>query len=429
MPLTIDDIESQTSQPRSKAISPSPGGRGRQEGDNELPGLYVHVPFCRSKCAYCDFYSIPSPDLIPAYLEAVVREAAHYAERFDAFDTLYFGGGTPSLLSVDQLRKLLDRLREHAAFSDEFEKTLEANPDDLTPDYLIALRELGFNRLSLGIQSFDDGNLNFLRRRHDAGPAMEAIRQARQAGFDNLSLDLMYGLPGQTIEAWTRNLETALEFHPEHLSCYQLTIEPHTPLGTMLTRGEIEPVSEETGRCFFLENSKFLERNGYLHYEISNFARTESLKSRHNSKYWRHVPYLGLGPSAHSFLNGVRWWNFSNVETYRGSIMERNHMPVEESETLTPEQVRLEKLYLGFRTAEGVALDFLFEGADEGLVAQPVKDVSSAEKPMDGIKNSRAREILDGLVKSGHLRIDNGRARPTREGMLIADRLPLLFDE
>ncbi len=392
------------------------------------PGLYVHIPFCLRKCAYCDFFSITDLSLVSTWLAALKKEAAVYQNRFGFFDTLCLGGGTPSLLEAEQLSCLFDILRRHFAFSPDSEVTLEANPDDLTPDKLGLYRDLGINRLSLGVQSFNDQELAFLGRRHTARQTVEALDAARAAGFANLSLDLIYGLPGQSLEDWRKTLEQALAFHPEHLSCYQLTYEPGTPLGRKKARGEVAAATEEEEREFFLFTSRFLERRGYLHYEISNFAqlgkagntpnhqainnyesfnrkpKTENRKpsySRHNRKYWRHVPYLGLGPGAHSFRDGVRWWNVASVPQYCQSLA-RGEAPVADREILSPGQIRLEALYLGLRTREGAPLELL-------------RQTPGWEK------------TLTNLQKSGLVEVRRDRAIPTLEGFLLADSLPLCF--
>ncbi len=373
-----------------------------------LPGLYVHVPFCRSKCHYCDFYSLTDCTLIPNWLAALEKEAGVYNDRFGPFDTLYIGGGTPNLLDAPQITALLDCLRRHFSFSPDTEVTLEANPDDLTPEKITLYKDLGVNRLSLGVQSFADGELAFLGRRHHARQTVQALEATRAAGFANLSLDLIYGLPGQSLENWTKTLEQALSFQPEHLSCYQLTYAEGTPLGRRKARGEVAAATEEEERNFFLCTSRFLEERGYLHYEISNFARKSGpgrapCYSRHNRKYWRHVPYLGLGPGAHSFQDGVRWWNVSSVEQYCQSLAQ-GKAPVEEREVLSAEQLRLEALYLGLRTREGVPLDLL--------------------RQTPGWEN-----ILGELKKAGLIKVSPDRVVPTLEGFLLSDRLPLWFSD
>jgi putative oxygen-independent coproporphyrinogen III oxidase len=365
----------------------------------KTPGLYVHVPFCRGKCAYCDFYSITALSMTPAYLEALEAEATLYQDQFATFDSIYLGGGTPSLLPGEQLTALMACLRRHFHFAPDTEVTLEANPDDLTPEKLALFRDLGVNRLSLGVQSFDDAELRFLGRRHTARQAEQALKLARAAGFKNLGLDLIYALPGQEEGAWLNNLKEALKFQPEHLSCYQLTLSPETPLGRRQAQGKLDLLGEEAERRLFLLTSRFLEEQGYLHYEVSNFAREESLTCRHNLKYWQHAPYLGLGPAAHSYHNGRRWWNHASLREYCRAL-KSGAAPVAGQECLTPEQLELEALSLGLRTREGLILTALHH-----LGLHP--------------------PALARLKAAGLLRVHQGRLRPTREGLVLADRLPL----
>jgi putative oxygen-independent coproporphyrinogen III oxidase len=364
-------------------------------------GLYVHIPFCKTKCPYCDFFSATTTDQIPVFLSALNAEARLYRHQFPAFDSLFLGGGTPSLLDAAQLGALVASLRRYFSFAPDSEITIEANPDDITREKLRLFRDLGLNRLSLGVQSFDEAELRFLGRRHTARQTAAAIDLIRAAGFTNLGLDLMYGLPGQTLDAWTGTLERALSFAPEHLSCYQLTLAPETPMGRLAAAGQLNPPDEETQRQFFLLTANFLTAQGYLHYEVANFAREEKYVCRHNLKYWTRTPYLGLGPAAHSFQAGRRWWNFSSVEKYCGAL-NAGAAPVAEAETLTPAQIRLETLYLGLRTREGVSLATIRE--------QPGADA-----------------ILATLTQAGLLRVDRDRVIATASGLVVADRLPLVF--
>ena len=370
-------------------------------------GLYVHIPFCQTKCPYCDFYSVTDGTLISAYLTALDAEARLYRGRFPGFDSLFLGGGTPSWLGEAHIAELMKNLRRHFTFAPDTEFTLEANPDDITAGKLAIWRELGINRLSLGVQSFDEAELRFLRRRHTAAQTITGIELIRAAGFTNLGLDLIYGLPGQRLDTWLQTLETALSFNPEHLSCYQLTIDAggtpalRTPLARRVARGEISLPDEETQRQFFLLTADFLTSRGYLHYEVSNFAREEKYICRHNLKYWTRTPYLGLGPGAHSFLAGRRWWNFSSVEKY-GAALTAGESSMAEAETLTPAQIRLESLALGFRTREGVSLATLRE--------QPGADA-----------------MVAALTRAGLVRVACGRVIATNQGLVVADQLPLSF--
>jgi len=344
---------------------------------------------------------VPSPSLVPDWLKAVKEEALLYKARFSGFDSLYLGGGTPSLLTDNELSELADILFTHFSFSPHIEFTIEANPDDLTPEKLVLFRDLGANRLSLGVQSFDDEDLLFLKRRHSALQAERAFEWIRGAGFQNISLDLMYGLPGQTLSRWFHTLERAVAFRPEHLSCYQLTIEKETPFGRMLARGEIDPLPKEKEGSFFIRTSSFLEEAGYVHYEISNFAAGVHRACCHNLKYWQGAPYLGLGPSAHSFQDGLRWWNLRDVEGYCRALAQ-GEPPVAGTERLTEEQSYLEALMLGFRIREGVDLEL-------------IRNRPNVEK------------ILGDLKRAGLVRLAAGRVSPTAKGFLVADSLPLLF--
>ncbi len=366
-----------------------------------LPGLYVHVPFCQSKCPYCDFYSVTSPDLISAYLKALEQEARLYRGQFPAFDTLYLGGGTPSLLTGAQIAGLAKRVRRHFSFAAGTEFTLEANPDDISREKLGLWRDLGANRLSLGAQSFNEAELAFLKRRHTAAQTRAALPLIRAAGFENLGLDLIYGLPGQTPDAWLRTLEQALACAPEHLSCYQLTIAPGTPLSRRVARGRVALPDEEAQRTLFLLTCEFLGDRGYLQYEVANFARGEEYFCRHNLKYWQRLPYLGLGPAAHSFQGGRRWWNHRGLASYAAALA-AGRAPRAGREALTPEQVRLETLYLGFRTREGVDLEVIQSQSGWG-------------------------RVLSRLQAAGLLRLTNGRVEATPRGLVVSDRLPLLF--
>ncbi len=373
--------------------------RNRGPGRDLRAGLYVHVPFCRTKCAYCDFYSVTESGLEGQWLAAVGREAALYRDRFAGpFDSLFIGGGTPTSLSDRQIAALFEILKGELAFSPDCEVTVEANPDDVDERRLTMLKSLGCNRLSFGVQSFDDGELALLGRRHDADGAACAIEAALAAGFSNIGLDLMYGLPGQTKERWRATLERALSFGPAHLSCYQLTLEGRTPLARMVSSGKISLPGEEEVRAFFLETSRFLKAAGFIHYEVSNFA-LPGRTCRHNEKYWRRVPYLGLGPSAHSFDGRTRWWNHRSLKSYIGKAL-AGERPVESGEALSAGQIELESLYLGLRTRRGVRLADL------------------QEKSLPAVRELR---------RAGLLRLRNGRLMPSVAGYLVADSLPALL--
>ena len=365
--------------------------------DMSIPGLYVHIPFCRSKCPYCGFFSVTATDLIPRWLDALEKEIILYEGRFNRFDSLYLGGGTPTILDTGALAGLVDRLFFYFDFCPDSEMTIEANPCDLTKEKIRALKSMGFNRVSLGIQSLDDDVLIFLGRKHTARQAENAFRALRYVGFENISVDLIYGIPGQSKDRWMKTLNRAVALQPEHLSCYQLTMEKKTLFWAMMKKGRFRPLGEEEEKACFLLNSEFLERNGYLHYEISSFARDRAWFSRHNRKYWAHTPYLGLGPSAHSFHPPLRWWNVRSVRRYIDMLAE-GRSSVEGSENLSAEQLTFETVFLGLRTTDGFSQDVLAH-------------------------DHRMGEALSRLKSSGFVTVDNGRVIPTRKGFLVADSL------
>jgi oxygen-independent coproporphyrinogen-3 oxidase len=324
-----------------------------------------------------------------------------YKDSFNIFDTLYIGGGTPTVLEESILQNLFDYLYRHFHFTDNAEITVEANPGDLTGEKLTLLKECGVNRISLGVQSLDDKDLTFLKRRHTAEEAVKALGLIRSEGFLSLGIDLINGIPGQTLDGWIRTLEQAVFFNPEHISCYQLTPAENTGLWEKLERGEVKLPDESEEEAFFVATAEYLEDHRYLHYEISNFACGEENRSRHNQKYWQHTPYLGLGPSAHSFNEGKRWWNVSSVDRYC-SILEEGRVPVSGKEMLTRDQHELELLYLGLRTRSGVSLSQL-------------------------TSNKGGNTLLKKLLQADYVRVIDQQVIPTRKGFLVADRLPLAF--
>ncbi|NMB76322.1 MAG: radical SAM family heme chaperone HemW [Myxococcales bacterium] len=377
---------------------PTPPSSATAQADSRADcGLYVHVPFCASKCPYCAFASEVRSDLMEAWAGAVLREAAAQAGRWGGFDTLYLGGGTPSLLPPRLLERLLSGLRRVFRFATDCETTLEANPGDVDRERIGAWRASGINRLSLGIQSFSDPELEFLGRRHDAQRARRALDLAREAGFRNLGLDLVYGWRGQDEDTLCGTLAEVVRFGPEHVSCYQLTIEEGTPF---FIRNKSRPLlaSEEEQANRFLLLSEVLGAGGFEHYEVSNFARGAHFRSRHNQKYWARVPTLGLGPAAHSFDGSRRAWNVRSLEGYLRSLGEGG-TGREGEEALDERQARTERILLGLRTCDGVRLDVLSASARE--------------------------KALSKFVPQLLLRVRAGRLCPTPRGMLLADRLAL----
>ncbi|MFA5180347.1 MAG: radical SAM family heme chaperone HemW [Syntrophales bacterium] len=372
-----------------------------------LPGLYIHIPFCRTKCPYCHFYSITDMSAVDMVIAAIVREMELYTGEFDTFDTIYIGGGTPSLLSISQLETILSAVRKHFSVPTDGEITIEANPADGNLVWYRSLRDIGVNRLHLGVQSFSDRALTFLGRRHRADDALAALDSAVRAGFDNFGLDLIYGIPGQDLQSWGESLARAVSLSPPHLSAYQLAIEAETPLWQSHRRGSFEIPGEDASLAFFLETSAYLERSGYQHYEVSNYAASPARKSRHNQKYWDHTPYLGIGPGAHSFKDGRRWWNHRSIEGYLNDLASGKR-PVGGEETLTREDLRLETLFMSLRTARGIDL--------AGFRLQFGEELSK-ERPA----------LIQSLVDRGFIVVNDERISPTTRGLAIADQLALTF--
>ena len=320
-------------------------------------GLYIHIPFCVKKCAYCDFYSTTTePSKIEKFLNAAENEVELYAQHpvfaQIKFRTLYIGGGTPSLLSAQQIDKLFQKVLSRFHFAKDFEFTIESNPETISFSKLKEYRSVGINRLSIGVQSFSDSELQTLGRIHSSDQAKKCIEWASQAGCDNINLDLIFAIPGQTLNDWQDNLEQAIQLKPKHLSIYCLTIESGTPLERQILSGKLKKVNEETEREMYLWSIDVLSTAGYQHYEISNFALT-GFECKHNLMYWDGSPYLGIGPSAHSYWNGHRQWNVGSLEQYL-KLLKSNIKPVAGQEQLSQDQKILEFLYLNLRTIHGI---------------------------------------------------------------------------
>jgi oxygen-independent coproporphyrinogen III oxidase len=286
-----------------------------------MAGIYLHIPFCKSFCSYCDFYSITNNSGIEALVQALIGETAlrsRYLEG-ERVDTVYLGGGTPSLLSIGQTAKILSSIRENYNVADDAEITMEINPDDVYEGYFRSLKDSGVNRISLGVQTWDEKRLRYLGRRHTAAQSAKALDLVFGEGIDNVSADLIYGIPGMTTADLRADLEQTLTFPVKHISAYHLTIEEGTRLGKLKKEGKLAETDEETSAAMFTMLGNICREHGFIHYEISNFA-LEGYISRHNSSYWRQVPYVGLGPSAHSFDRRSRQWNVSDVKKYIKSI-------------------------------------------------------------------------------------------------------------
>ena len=288
-----------------------------------MAGIYIHIPFCKRRCIYCDFFSTTQSEKKPAYVHALCQELdmrKDYLEGED-IETIYLGGGTPSQLSQEELEEIFSTLYNIYKVKEDAEITLEANPDDLTPEYVYMLRSLPINRISMGIQTFQEETLKLLHRRHTARQAIEAFQRCREAGFQNISIDLMYGLPGETLDTWKQDLQQAIALRPEHISAYHLIYEEGTALWKLKEQHQVEEADEDLSVTLFRTLIDELTRAGYEHYEISNFC-LPGLHSRHNSSYWTGKKYLGCGPSAHSFNGTSRQWNVASLDKYIHAIQQ-----------------------------------------------------------------------------------------------------------
>lgn len=344
-----------------------------------MAGLYIHVPFCAKRCLYCDFFSNTEMGYKEAYVDAIVKEMALRKDYIDnePLETIYFGGGTPSQLGRDDFEKIFEGIHRHFDTSHCTEITLEANPDDIDTEYVSSLRKFSFNRISLGVQSFHPEDLRFLNRRHDRQQAIRAVENCKEAGITNISIDLIYGLPGQTRQAWEDNLDTAIRLDIPHLSAYHLIYEEGTALHKLLVTGKVKPVDEESSVTFFSTLIEKLTQAGYLQYEISNFARPGFI-SRHNSSYWNGKKYLGLGPSAHSYNEIDREWNASSLPLYIKGI--EAGLPAIEAERLDLYTRYNDFIITRLRTMWGISLTELTSKFGEKLLSYCQKQAKSAIK-------------------------------------------------
>lgn len=321
-----------------------------------ISSVYIHIPFCLSKCRYCGFNSTPAPSIeqVERYCRALQQEIRISKFEFRNLTTVYFGGGTPTVLDPKNISGIISALREKSGIREEAEVTIEANPETVDPTKLRSLWDMGFNRLSLGVQSFDDGTLKFLGRVHDCKKALQAFEQARRAGFNNVGIDLIYGVPEQGLGQWRSELEKAAELDPEHISAYSLTYEPGTEFTAWRDSGRIMPCQEELEAEMFLTAIDILDKAGYQHYEVSNFAKP-GYRSRHNLNYWKCGDYLGLGAGAHSHQGGRRWANVVPYAEY-SEMIEKGGKAIAFEETLTREQRLFEAIFLGLRMVEGIGI-------------------------------------------------------------------------
>ena len=318
--------------------------------------IYVHIPFCKSRCIYCDFFSTTQLELRSEYVDAVCKEIA-ITDKYlngDIIHSVYLGGGTPSQLSTTQIRSILDTIAQHHTIIADCETTIELNPDDVTPTYVEELRRLPINRISLGIQTFNDATLQFIHRRHTSQRAIEAVSLLQANGYDNISIDLIFGFPNETIDEWRHDIDQALQLDIQHLSAYSLMYEEGTKLYDLLANHHIQEINEECSRDMYHILMEKMKEAGFEHYEISNFAKP-NYYSRHNSSYWNNTHYLGLGAGAHSFNGTSRQNNISNLKDYMKGILLKQ--PFVDVEILTKDQQYNEMVMTRLRTSKGLQLD------------------------------------------------------------------------
>ncbi len=375
-----------------------------------MAGIYIHIPFCKSRCRYCDFYSTTRLERRKDYVDALLREIDIRQEEIQAqpIQTIYFGGGTPSMLDVADVERLLARCLQ----KETIEVTLEANPQDLTLEKLQAYLAMGINRLSIGIQSFQDKHLKLLGRRHSAQEAIAAVKMAQEAGFTNISIDLIYGIPEQTMEEWQDDVQQALALNIQHLSTYNLIYEEGTALTTMLEQGRIHLADEDIENEMYEYIVKCLKNNEFIHYEVSNFSK-QYCYSQHNSSYWNNTPYIGLGAGAHSFMGNkkqearnkkqesrIRTWNVSDLDAYISSI-EKGILP-QESEKLSIEDRYNEAIMLGLRTMWGVNLQTITQTEREHCLQQAEKYIQANLLTIENghlIATLKGTEILNRIIE------------------------------
>ena len=367
-----------------------------------MAGIYIHIPFCKSRCIYCGFYSTTMLSLRHKYVKAVCREMElRHGYVDETVETVYLGGGTPSLLGASELGMLFQYIYKVFKVSDDAEITMECNPDDINENFTDMLARTPVNRVSLGVQTFSDARLKLLRRRHDTAEVTKAVDQLRRCGIGNISIDLMFGFPGETLDDWTADINKALELNVEHISAYSLMYEEGTKLFDMLEREQIHEIDDELSLKMYDELTAHLTLNGYEHYEISNFAR-RGYRSRHNGNYWRQVPYIGLGAAAHSFDLKSRQWNVADVASYIEGI-DMGEVRAER-ETLTPETTFNDIITTALRTREGIDMEYI-----ERHLGKRYKDFLTANS---------ARYVSEGLIET-----DGSHVRLTHKGIYISDMI------
>jgi oxygen-independent coproporphyrinogen-3 oxidase len=372
-------------------------------------GLYIHVPFCEKKCGYCDFYSVTNLALIDRFLDSLITEIRLISPAYKdwIFDTIYIGGGTPTLLNLQQIDRLWTAVFDHLSIVEEGEFSIEANPGTIDEENLSFLINLGINRLSLGAQSFQESDLRFLDRIHTLDDIYKNFEAAREAGFQNINIDLLTALPRLTQERYQKTLQEVISLHPEHISCYSLIFEPNTPFYKLLTQGELIALDSDEDANFHLFTKNFLEHRGYMAYEISNYAQNASVFCQHNLKYWAYQPYIGLGPSAHSFISPKRWSNVKSIKDYIDKLNQQI-LPLHNQEILKPEKLEFEYIFLHLRLKNGIDLHDYQKRFNEQFTKKYEKTVSH-------------------LMDSQMIQIMEDRISLTSKGRLLADEIASKF--
>lgn len=375
-----------------------------------MAGLYVHIPFCVSRCIYCGFYSTVGIDKRDEYLDALQKEIEIRKEYLNEdINTIYIGGGTPSALSNKQLERLFriigkfveEKNKCRITENKEFEFTIECNPNDLDDEKIDLLRESLVNRVSMGVQTFDDSRLKFIKRRHNSAQAKKVFCKLRKAGFGNISIDLMFGFPNQTIDEWGKDIDEAIGLQPEHLSVYSLMIEEGTPLYNLVAAGKVKEIDEEESLAMYKLLCKKMEESGYEHYEISNFAK-HGCHSRHNISYWRDIPYMGIGAAAHSYDGLSRQWNISDLNKY---IDEIGKGKVSFEREIIDETTHFNDIITtATRTAEGISLEKIKR--------------EFGDKYLNNLMNEAKKHIANGMLE-----IADNNLRLTKEGVFISDSI------
>lgn len=374
-----------------------------------MAGIYLHIPFCTKRCIYCDFYFVTTQRTFGPFVRAMEGEIESYGRELgtrEPLESIYFGGGTPSLLALEEVARLLQSVLSNFDCREVKEVTFEANPENASRDYLAGLKSMGFTRLSLGVQSFFEEDLQFMGRAHDARQAAMSVEAALATGFDALSIDLIFGVPDQPEERWMANLERAVQSQVPHISTYGLTVEERTPLAKMVALGRVVPAEEEALRDRYLDTIAYLGQHGYEHYEISSFARPGG-RSQHNQLYWRHGNYVGVGPSAHSLWwesgsRAARWSNVRNIRQYV-ALLEQGQRPIEGQEVLMLDELADEYVMLRLRLLQdGLDLDTLESRYGVDLLTEKIDEIAALEE-------------------AGLARIRNGVLRLTPDGAIVAD--------